>query len=255
MVIFQLIPHEEDDCRQGKSAPKTVRKPFRKNDANKLSVCSIKGTCPIADVYNCQFTYGGYDPLTMSAIGLYGSVHLGRQQHLRPNPVRRWKPALLLRSAHCSNVPGVTGLYKSWKVSGSKVSLSSVLQSSNTVPVYVWLLPVSSRQCVSPNQSPQPRRVSSLKAHHPHSGGGSPDRAEDNKLSSYLRPTTTSPGTTGMSTLQYQGAYSSGPQKLTYWYIIAKPADECFTTSQIFIVTGSPTTASSLKRAQIALSP
>ena len=56
---------------KGKSAPKkTVRKPFRKNDANKLSVCSIKGTCPIADVYNCQFTYGGYDPLTMSAIGL-----------------------------------------------------------------------------------------------------------------------------------------------------------------------------------------
>ena len=47
---------------KGKSAPKTVRKPFRKNDANKLSVCSIKGTCPIADVYNCQFTYGGYDP-------------------------------------------------------------------------------------------------------------------------------------------------------------------------------------------------
>ena len=91
---------------KGKSAPKkTVRKPFRKNDANKLSVCSIKGTCPIADVYNCQFTYGGYDPLTMSAIGLYTGQYIwGAKQHLRPNPVRRWKPALLLRSAHCSNV-------------------------------------------------------------------------------------------------------------------------------------------------------
>ena len=55
---------------------KTVRKPFRKNDANKLSVCSIKGTCPIADVYNCQFTYGGYDPLTMSAIGLYTGQYI-----------------------------------------------------------------------------------------------------------------------------------------------------------------------------------
>ena len=62
---------------KGKSAPKkTVRKPFRKNDANKLSVCSIKGTCPIADVYNCQFTYGGYDPLTMSAIGLYTGQYI-----------------------------------------------------------------------------------------------------------------------------------------------------------------------------------
>ena len=33
---------------------------------------------------------------------------------------------------------------------------------------------------------------------------------------------------------EYQGAYSSGPQKLTYWYIIAKPADGA-TTSQIFM--------------------
>ena len=49
---------------------------------------------------------------------------------------------------------GVTGLYKSWKVSGSKIELEFCAAGSNTVPVYVWLLPVSSRQCVSPNQSP-----------------------------------------------------------------------------------------------------
>ena len=32
----------------------------------------------------------------------------------------------------------------------------------------------------------------------------------------------------------YQGAYSTGPQKIAYWYIIAKPADGA-TTSQIFM--------------------
>ena len=96
---------------------------------------------------------------------------------------------------------GVTGLYKSWKVSGSKrLSLSSVLQAQT--------LSQSMSGCSQSLQTmrlsqpiPQPRQYPRSKAHHPHSRRWISDSAEDNKLSSYLRPTTTSPGTTGMSAI------------------------------------------------------
>ena len=188
MVIFQLIPHEEDDCRQGKSAPKkTVRKPFRKNDANKLSVCSIKGTCPIADVYNCQFTYGGYDPLTMSAIGLYTGQYIWApttsttqsSQEVETSPTTTISSLLQRQASQVSTSPG--------KSVAQRLSLSSVLQAQT--------LSQSMSGCSQSLQTmrlsqpiPQPPAVSSLKAHHPHSRRWISDSAEDNKLSSYLRP-------------------------------------------------------------------
>ena len=174
---------------KGKSAPKkTVRKPFRKNDANKLSVCSIKGTCPIADVYNCQFTYGGYDPLTMSAIGLYTGQYIWGANNIYDPIQSGGGNQPYYYDQLIAPTSGVTGLYKSWKVSGSKIELEFCAAGSNTVPVYVWLLPVSSDNASLPTNPPQPRRVSSLKAHHPHSRRWISDSAEDNKLSSYLRP-------------------------------------------------------------------
>ena len=128
---------------------------------------------------------------------------------------------------------GVTGLYKSWKVSGSRLSLSSVLQAQT--------LSQSMSGCSQSLQTmrlsqpiPPTSTVSSLKAHHPHSRRWISDSAEDNKLSSYLRPRQHHLERLECQRLQYQGAYSSGPQKLTYWYIIAKPADGA-TTSQIFM--------------------
>ena len=105
---------------------------------------------------------------------------------------------------------------------------------SNTVPVYVWLLPVSSDNASLPNQSPQPRRVSSLKAHHPHSRRWISDSAEDNKLSSYLRHDNITWNDWNVNDYEYQGGLTALDLKLTYWYIIAKPADGA-TTSQIFM--------------------
>ena len=173
---------------KGKSAPKkTVRKPFRKNDANKLSVCSIKGTCPIADVYNCQFTYGGYDPLTMSAIGLYTVSTSGApttsttqsSQEVETSPTTTISSLLQRQASQVSTSPG--------KSVAQRLSLSSVLQAQT--------LSQSMSGCSQSLQTmrlsqpiPQPRRVSSLKAHHPHSRRWISDSAEDNKLSSYLRP-------------------------------------------------------------------
>ena len=99
---------------KGKSAPKkTVRKPFRKNDANKLSVCSIKGTCPIADVYNCQFTYGGYDPLTMSAIGLTRVSTSGAPTTSTTQSSQGGGNQPYYYDQLIAPTSGVTGLYKS----------------------------------------------------------------------------------------------------------------------------------------------
>ena len=97
-----------------------MRKPFRKNDANKLSVCSIKGTCPIADVYNCQFTYGGYDPLTMSAIGLYTGQYIWGANNIYDPIQSGGGNQPYYYDQLIAPTSGVTGLYKSWKVSGSK---------------------------------------------------------------------------------------------------------------------------------------
>ena len=201
MVIFQLIPHEEDDCRQGKSAPKkTVRKPFRKNDANKLSVCSIKGTCPIADVYNCQFTYGGYDPLTMSAIGLYTGQYIWGANNIYDPIQSGGGNQPYYYDQLIAPTSGVTGLYKSWKVSGSKIELEFCAAGSNTVPVYVWLLPVSSDNASLPTNPPNLDEYPRSKRITLTPGGGSQTAQKiTNYLPTYV--TTTSPGTTGMSTI------------------------------------------------------
>ena len=218
---------------KGKSAPKKTVKPFRKNDANKLSVCSIKGTCPIADVYNCQFTYGGYDPLTMSAIGLYTGQYIWGANNIydpiqsggETSPTTTISSLLQRQASQVSTSPG--------KSVAQRLSLSSVLQAQT--------LSQSMSGCSQSLQTmrlsqpiPPTSTVSSLKAHHPHSRRWISDSAEDNKLSSYLRPRQHHLERLECQRLQYQGAYSSGPQKLTYWYIIAKPADGA-TTSQIFM--------------------
>ena len=219
---------------KGKSAPKkTVRKPFRKNDANKLSVCSIKGTCPIADVYNCQFTYGGYDPLTMSAIGLYTGQYIWGANNIYDPIQSGGGNQPYYYDQLIAPTSGVTGLYKSWKVSGSKIELEFCAAGSNTVPVYVWLLPVSSDNASLPTNPPTSTSILAQSA-SPHSRRWISDSAEDNKLSSYLRPRQHHLNDWNVNDYEYQGAYSSGPQKLTYWYIIAKPADGA-TTSQIFM--------------------
>ena len=173
---------------KGKSAPKkTVRKPFRKNDANKLSVCSIKGTCPIADVYNCQFTYGGYDPLTMSAIGLYTGQYIWGANNIYDPIQSGGGNQPYYYDQLIAPTSGVTGLYKSWKVSGSKIELEFCAAGSNTVPVYVWLLPVSSDNASLPTNPPTSTSILAQSA-SPHSRRWISDSAEDNKLSSYLRP-------------------------------------------------------------------
>ena len=185
---------------KGKSAPKkTVRKPFRKNDANKLSVCSIKGTCPIADVYNCQFTYGGYDPLTMSAIGLYTGQYIWGANNIYDPIQSGGGNQPYYYDQLIAPTSGVTGLYKSWKVSGSKIELEFCAAGSNTVPVYVWLLPVSSDNASLPTNPPT---STSILAQSASPSLPAVDLQTAQKITNYLpTSTTTSPGTTGMSTI------------------------------------------------------
>lgn len=220
---------------KGKSAPKkTVRKPFRKNDANKLSVCSIKGTCPIADVYNCQFTYGGYDPLTMSSGGLYTAQYIYGANNIYDPVQSGGGNQPYYYDQLIAPVSGTTGLYKAWKVSGCKIELEFCAASSNTVPVYVWLCPISSDNTTLPTSPPNLDEYPRSKRITLTPGGGSQTAQ---KITNYL-PTYVHENITwndwNANDYDYQGAYSSGPQKIAYWYIIAKPADGA-TTSQIFM--------------------
>ena len=146
-------------------------------------------------------------------------------QEVETSPTTTISSLLQRQASQVSTSPG--------KSVAQRLSLSSVLQAQT--------LSQSMSGCSQSLQTmrlsqpiPQPRRVSSLKAHHPHSRRWISDSAEDNKLSSYLRPRQHHLERLECQRLQYQGAYSSGPQKLTYWYIIAKPADGA-TTSQIFM--------------------
>ena len=141
----------------------------------------------------------------MSAIGLYTGQYIwGANKYLRPNPVRRWKPALLLRSAHCSNVRRHRSL-QVLKVSGSKIELEFCAAGSNTVPVYVWLLPVSSDNASLPTNPPTSTSILAQSA-SPHSRRWISDSAEDNKLSSYLRPRQHHLKRLNVNDYEYQGA-------------------------------------------------
>lgn len=107
-------------------------KPYKKKqrtDSNALQVCTVKGSCPVPDVYNCQFTYGGYDSISMSSIGNYtgqyiyaanSSMTLSKvEEEISPTTTINSLPRLLAiqaSSRHGKSVP-------------PRSSLSSVLQA------------------------------------------------------------------------------------------------------------------------------
>ena len=138
----------------------------------------------------------------MSAIGLTRVSTSGAPTtSTTQSSPRRWKPALLLRSAHCSNVQASQVSTRPGKSVAQRLSLSSVLQAQT--------LSQSMSGC---SQSLQTMRLSQpvppTSAEYPRSkritltpGGGSQTAQ---KITNYLplpTSTTTSPGTTGMSTI------------------------------------------------------
>ena len=111
------------------------------------------------------------------------------------------------------NVRRHRSLYKSWKVSGSKIELEFCAAGSNTVPVYVWLLPVSSDNASLPTNPPTSTSILAQSA-SPSPRRWISDSAEDNKLSSYLRPRQHHLNDWNVNDYEYQGAYSSGPSEV-----------------------------------------
>ena len=107
-------------------------KPYKKKqrtDSNALQVCTVKGSCPVPDVYNCQFTYGGYDSISMSSIGNYTGQYIYAANSLY-DPLQSGggnQPYYYDQLVAPSS--GDSGLFKAWKVSASRSSLSSVLQA------------------------------------------------------------------------------------------------------------------------------
>ena len=231
------------------SKKKSFKKKKPTNDPNALSVCSIKGTCPIADVYKCQFIYGGYDPLNMVSGGLYTGQYVLSGNNLYDPLQSGGGTQPYYYDQLIAPASGVSGLYKSWKVSGSKIELEFSSASSNTVPIYVWLCPISSDNSTLPTLPPNLDEYPRSKRLTLTSGSGSHTYAT---MNNYL-PTYTHENITwndwNVNDYDYQGAYNVGPQKQTYWYIIAKPADGA-TTSVIYMRVQAPTTAELSERNQ-----
>ena len=213
----------------------TKKKPYVKkkksaNDANKLSVCTIKGSCPIADVYNCQFRFGGYDPLNMSSLNNYTGQYILSGNSLYDPIVSGGGTQPYYYDQLIAPSSGDTGLYKAWKVSGSKIDLEFSSASTNNVPVYVWLLPISSDNSSLPtfppnlDEYPRAKRLTLTSGSGSHSFG---------KISNYL-PCYTHENITwndwNVGDQDYQGRYNTNPLKVPYWYVICKPADGSSTT-------------------------
>ena len=146
-------------------------------------------------------------------------------QEVETSPTTTISSLLQRQASQVSTSPG--------KSVAQRLSLSSVLQAQT--------LSQSMSGCSQSLQTmrlsqpiPQPRQYPRSKRITLTPGGGSQTAQ---KITNYL-PTYVHDNITwndwNVNDYEYQGAYSSGPQKLTYWYIIAKPADGA-TTSQIFM--------------------
>lgn len=215
---------------------KVIKKSFKKNDANSLSVCQIDGPCPIPDVYRCQFHYGGYDPITMSSANLYTGQYIYAANSLYDPLQSGGGTQPYYYDQLIAPVSGSSGLFKAWKVSGSKIELEFCASASNTVPVYVWLLPISSDNGSLPTFPPNLDEYPRAKRCTLTPGGGSQTAQ---KIVNYL-PLHTHENITwndwNSNDYDYQGSYNTSPQKTAYWYVIAKPADGA-STSQVFMRT------------------
>ena len=213
---------------------KPYKKKQRTTNVNALQVCTVKGSCPVPDVYNCQFTYGGYDPINMSSIGNYTGQYIYSANSIYDPLTSGGGNQPYYYDQLVAPASGLTGLFKAWKVSGSKIELEFCSAASNTVPVYVWLLPISSDNSTLPTYPPNLDEYPRAKRCTLTPGGGSQTAQ---KLMNYL-PTYTHENITwndwNANDFDYQGGFSANPQKMPYWYIIAKPADGA-TTSQIFM--------------------
>ena len=165
-------------------------KPYKKKqrtDSNALQVCTVKGSCPVPDVYNCQFTYGGYDPISMSSIGNYTGQYIYAANSLY-DPLQSGggnQPYYYDQLVAPSS--GDSGLFKAWKVSASRSSLSSVLQAQ-----------IQSRSIAGFSRSPVTTQLSQLslqtsmstprQAMYSHPRWWIPNGSENEQLSSHLHP-------------------------------------------------------------------
>lgn len=212
-------------------------KPYKKKqriDPNALQVCTVKGSCPVPDVYNCQFYYGGYDPINMSSANNYAGQYIYAANSLYDPLQSGGGSQPYYYDQLIAPAAGTTGLFKAWKVSGCKIELEFCSSATNTVPVYVWLLPISSDNGSVPTFPPNLDEYPRSKRATLTPGGGSQTAQ---KIVNYL-PIHTFENITwndwNANDYDYQGAYNLNPQKMCYWYIICKPADGA-TTSQVFM--------------------
>lgn len=192
---------------------------------NKLIICSVKGTCPVPDIYRCQFHYGEHLTLSANSLNLYSAEFIYNGNSLYDPDTTGGGNQPYFYDQLVAPPSGLSGLYKSWTVSSSKIDLDFSVAGTNTVPVYVWLLPVSSDNTSLPVSPPDLDEYPRGKRLMLSTSGGS---ASTGTLSNFL-PTYVHENITRQdwrnNEYDYQGAWGSSPQKTPYWYIVIKPAD------------------------------
>lgn len=216
--------------------PTYTKKKFQPKKTNDLRIVSVPGECPVADVYRCQFTYGGYDPINMSAGNIYTGQYIYSGNNIYDPLQSGGGTQPYYYDQLVAPTSGDTGLYKSWRVSSSKIDIEFCAASTNAVPVYVWLLPISSDNSSLPTFPPNLDEYPRAKRVTLTPGSGSQTAQ---KIVNYL-PVHTHENMTwndwNVNDHDYDGSFSTGPQKTCYWYVIAKPADGA-TNATIFMRT------------------
>ena len=109
-----------------------------------LQVCTVKGSCPVPDVYNCQFTMEDMTPSTcpprtrtLDSTSMQRTLSMTLQSGGGAQPY--YYDQLIAPASQAQRASSNPG-----RSVAAKIKLEFCSAASNTVPVYVWLLPISS---------------------------------------------------------------------------------------------------------------
>ena len=233
---------------------KTTRTYKKKPTKGGLVTLSVPGDCPVPDVYNCQFHYGERLSLTATGSNSYSAEFIYAGNSIYDPDVSAGGNQPYFYDQLVAPSSGNTGLYKKYLVRASRIELEFSVSSNNTVPVYVWLLPVSSNNASLPvappdlDEYPRNQRLMLSTA-----AGGASTKTLTGYLPTYIHENI-SYRDWAVNNYDYEGSYFSSPIKMPYWYIVVKPADGASTVIVYMKVRMTYWTELSERNQELALS-
>lgn len=231
-----VVPYKKSSTRTYVTKKKTTKKPSIPRNPNPLVTVTVPGRCPVPDVYNCQFTFSAQGNMQANGSNNYSAQYIFAANSLYDPQVTGAGLQPYYYDQLIAPAGGTTGIYKTYKVKSSSIDVEVSCSSNNTVPTYVWLLPISSDNAslgtVPPDldEYPRSKRIT-LTA----SGGSVTTSRLNNYLPIYVHENITA-NDWNVNDYDYQGKYTSSPQNTCYWYIVAQPAANATTVHVYFRV-------------------